>query len=167
MLVNKSPTLGYAVKSRTEGEVILHHGTVTWWHVLQMFGYSVFTVSLLTWAGAGAVALLGWAWAIEGVVDRWFTEYTVTDRRVIVKRGMIRRSVDEIHINRIEGVDLEQTVLQRILRFGTLTVLGQGTQRATMRHTGKVMHVRSILQYSVDNYAQPVIFKEQKQNKEV
>jgi uncharacterized membrane protein YdbT with pleckstrin-like domain len=59
-------------------------------------------------------------------IARLTTEIAVTDRRVIVKRGLIRRSTIEINANRIESVAAEQSIMGRLLNFGTLIVRGTG-----------------------------------------
>ncbi len=54
---------------------------------------------------------------------RWIsTVYAVTTQRVIVQSGIIGRQVDEIPLLQIRGVDVHQTILQRILGFGTMWV---------------------------------------------
>lgn len=59
-------------------------------------------------------------------VKRCTTELVVTDRRVIAKVGFIRRRTWEINRDAIEGVQVDQSILGRILGFGTITVMGRG-----------------------------------------
>lgn len=54
------------------------------------------------------------------------TEIAVTNRRLIFKRGIIARHVDEISIDRVEGVIVEQGVLGRLLEYGRVIVRGMG-----------------------------------------
>jgi uncharacterized membrane protein YdbT with pleckstrin-like domain len=50
----------------------------------------------------------------------------VTDRRVIYKRGFINRRTAEMHMDKVESVDVDQSVLGRLLDYGTIYVKGTG-----------------------------------------
>ena len=56
----------------------------------------------------------------------WTTEIAVTDRRVIYKTGFIRRKTTEMHMEKVESVDVDQSVLGRILDYGDVIVRGTG-----------------------------------------
>ena len=93
-----------------------------------IFGHtSVAIGALLIWqiiaailfiAGAG---FLLWAW-----FRRWITEIAVTDRRIIYKYGFIRRRTIEMHLDKVESVDVEQSILGRILNYGDIIIRGVG-----------------------------------------
>jgi hypothetical protein len=58
---------------------------------------------------------------------RWATNvYAVTSNRVILQRGILGRDFDEIPIAQVRGVDVHQTVGQRMLGFGSVTVSSEG-----------------------------------------
>jgi uncharacterized membrane protein YdbT with pleckstrin-like domain len=57
---------------------------------------------------------------------RWITELAITDRRVIYKRGFIARHSVEMNMDKVETVDVDQSVLGRMLDYGTIHVLGTG-----------------------------------------
>lgn len=54
------------------------------------------------------------------------TEIAVTTSRLIYKRGLVARYVGEMSIDRIEGVNVLQTVLGRIFNYGRVMVRGMG-----------------------------------------
>jgi uncharacterized membrane protein YdbT with pleckstrin-like domain len=58
---------------------------------------------------------------------RWTTELDVTDRRVVHKRGFITRHTVEMNMDKIESVDVEQSVFGRIFDFGDIAIRGTGT----------------------------------------
>jgi uncharacterized membrane protein YdbT with pleckstrin-like domain len=45
---------------------------------------------------------------------------------VISKRGFITRNTAEMNMDKIESVQVDQSVLGRLLDYGTVTVLGTG-----------------------------------------
>ena len=57
------------------------------------------------------------------------SEFAVTNNRVLVKVGFIRRHSLEIVLPQIEGIGVDQGVIGRILGFGTIVVSGTGTTR--------------------------------------
>lgn len=71
------------------------------------------------------------------------TELAVTDMRVIAKTGMIWRRTWEINSDKIEGVHVEQSVLGRILDYGTVVVTGAGTSAAPMKNIAHPLEFRT------------------------
>jgi uncharacterized membrane protein YdbT with pleckstrin-like domain len=76
-------------------------------------------------------ALLLFAVGLIAIARAWFrwwtTEIAVTDRRVIHKTGFISRNSTEMHMDKVESVDVEQPILGRILGFGHVMVRGTGS----------------------------------------
>jgi len=61
---------------------------------------------------------------------RWIrTVYAVTNRRVIVQRGILGRNFDEIPVTQVRGVDVRQTLGQRLLGYGTIRVSSEAGAR--------------------------------------
>jgi len=54
------------------------------------------------------------------------SEFIITNKRVIVKIGLIRRKSIEVLLNKVEGIQVNQGILARILGYGTITVGGTG-----------------------------------------
>ena len=54
------------------------------------------------------------------------TEIAITNQRVLLKVGLIKRDTIEIIASKIESVDISQSVLGRLLNFGTVMVRGTG-----------------------------------------
>ena len=70
---------------------------------------------------------------IAKYVEKWTTERALTNRRLIIKRGLIRRNTEEISCNRIEEVNLSQTIIQRIMGSGNILVKGVGLGEILLR----------------------------------
>jgi len=102
--------------------------------------YSAFfvfgTLTLVVAAFAVYQPPLWWAALVLGgislvsFVSAWIrsssSEFAVTDKRVIIKVGWIRRRTLETMLTNVEGVGVDQTVSGRMLGFGTITVTGTG-----------------------------------------
>ena len=60
------------------------------------------------------------------MVTKASTEIAVTNKRLIYKRGLVARFVGELRVDRIEGVNVLQSVLGRMFNYGRLAVRGTG-----------------------------------------
>ena len=75
---------------------------------------------------AVAIIVFGAFELIIAYIRQISTELVVTNRRVIAKYGFIATTTFELMIDRVEGANIDQTVLGRMLGFGTVMVHGTG-----------------------------------------
>jgi uncharacterized membrane protein YdbT with pleckstrin-like domain len=129
--------MSYLSKVLQPDETVRFVTTLHW--IKYMPGAGVLVLALIAWllARAGyaagfhdlvalalaiiAAAMVFWAW-----FDRWTTEIAVTSKRIIYKRGFIRRYTFEANLNKVESVDVYQSIPARIFGYGDLTVKGVG-----------------------------------------
>lgn len=76
--------------------------------------------------GGLAVLVMGAAMAIGAWIRQWASEFAVTNRRVIVKVGLISRRTIEINMSKVESVEVNQDVFARLFNYGTIVVIGTG-----------------------------------------
>jgi uncharacterized membrane protein YdbT with pleckstrin-like domain len=57
---------------------------------------------------------------VAGYVRRLFTTYTITNHRLHIRRGIIARAEQQTLVNRVQNVNTNQSVLQRMLVIGTV-----------------------------------------------
>jgi uncharacterized membrane protein YdbT with pleckstrin-like domain len=76
--------------------------------------------------GAFLLLLAAMGMAVKAWFDQWITEIAITKRRVVFKRGFIRRFTAEMNMDKIESVTVNQSVVGRVLNFGTIHVRGTG-----------------------------------------
>ena len=100
---------------------------------------------LAAWAGAAVVAAIAVYFTIKGWFHRLTTETDVTDRRVVHKTGFIKRSTFEIALDKIESVDVDQTILGRIFNYGNVTIMGVGEGRQTISTIASPLAFRSAI----------------------
>jgi uncharacterized membrane protein YdbT with pleckstrin-like domain len=55
---------------------------------------------------------------LVGFIKRWATTYTITNRRLNIKRGIISREVQETRLERVQNVNYNQSVYQRVMQIG-------------------------------------------------
>ena len=76
------------------------------------------------------------------LIDWLTTEIAVTTHRVVYKRGLIARDTIEINFNRIEGLDIRQSILGLILNFGTVIIRGTGVGVQPMKYVAGPIELR-------------------------
>lgn len=94
-------------------------------------------------ATGGAISVLSLIAFVPALIERFSTELVVTNQRVIAKTGFIRRTVSELNNDKIEGVDVDQSVAGRIFGYGTLTVRGTGGGTAPLNNIAKPIDFRN------------------------
>src|ERR1700731_3665619 len=102
-------------------ETVRYRTTVSWIVYVPSLLLAFMAAMFLLVAGSNpageVIAALG-ALAISNFLSAWFrrwtTEIAVTDRRVIIKRRFIRRATMEMNLQKIESVDVDQSVIGRI-----------------------------------------------------
>ena len=116
------------------GEQILYEGHPSWRAILDFYLKGILATALvcrLVALGTGTIgdetdkglvtiiALVGVALTIlVGFVRRVATSYTITNRRLNIKRGIVSRTIQETRLERVQNVNYEQSVVQRMLQIG-------------------------------------------------
>jgi uncharacterized membrane protein YdbT with pleckstrin-like domain len=95
-------------------------------------------VGLVTEWGIGAVAVGGGAALVvlAGFIKRMATVYTITNQRLRIKRGILARKVQQTRIDRVQNVNTDQSVIERILRVGTVDFDTAGTDDSDFTFEG-------------------------------
>lgn len=96
-------------------------------------------------AAATVVALAAAYWACKAWFHRFTTETDVTDRRVVHKTGFVKRHTFEIPLDKIESVDVDQSILGRILNYGDVTIMGVGEGRQKIATIASPLKFRSAI----------------------
>lgn len=98
---------------------------------------------LLCLAAAAVAALAALYWTIKGWFHRFTTETDVTNLRVVHKTGFIKRRTFEMALDKVESVDVDQTILGRILNYGDVTIRGVGEGIETIKTIASPLAFRS------------------------
>ena len=83
-------------------------------------------LTLLCWAAAAVVAVVALYLTAKAWFHRWTTETDVTNLRVVHKSGFIQRRTFEMSLDKVESVDVTQSIMGRILNYGDVTIRGVG-----------------------------------------
>jgi uncharacterized membrane protein YdbT with pleckstrin-like domain len=106
---------------------------------------SVDSLTLLCWAAAAVAAIAALYWTFKAWFHRFTTETDVTNMRVVHKTGFIKRRSFEMALDKVESVDVDQSILGRLLNYGDVTILGVGEGRETIRTIASPLAFRSAI----------------------
>ena len=110
------------------GEQVIFQGHPSWRAILGFYLKGILIAAIL-----GVIAkLLGTSSAtvflvvlilialtvLIGFVKRVATTYTITDRRLNIKRGIVSREIQETRLERVQNVNYRQSVYQRLMQIG-------------------------------------------------
>ncbi|HQT68004.1 MAG TPA: PH domain-containing protein [Acetobacteraceae bacterium] len=128
--------MNYVEKSLGTGEFIVYEGRLHW--MIYVPGI------LLCLTVVGAV--IGLPMLIYQFLRRRTTLFAVTNRRVVMRVGILSTNAIEMIISRIEAVDVTQTLLGRMLNYGTVMLIGTGGSREPFRFLTDPARFRSAVQ---------------------
>jgi uncharacterized membrane protein YdbT with pleckstrin-like domain len=128
---------GEKVLYSTNAHWIFYLPAIAAWTValaLLIFSRTV-TADAVTLACLALAAIAGLAalyWTATAWFHRWTTETDVTNMRVVHKTGFIKRRTFEMSLDKVESVDVNQSILGRIMNYGDVTILGVGEGKETI-----------------------------------
>ena len=100
-------------------------------------------IVLLCLSASALVALLALYWTVKAWFHRFTTETDVTNLRVVHKTGFITRKTFEISLDKVESVDVDQSILGRILNYGDVTIRGVGEGVETIKTIAHPLQFRN------------------------
>jgi uncharacterized membrane protein YdbT with pleckstrin-like domain len=106
----------YIDESLADGETIIQRGK---WPGVFWFGAWAALILL-------GIILVGVFIFVTAAIKMKTTDFAVTNRRVILKRGWLNRHTQELAVESVEGVSLDQSIIARIFGYGRVVVTGTG-----------------------------------------
>src|SRR4029453_2129991 len=136
------------------GEQIIFEGHPSWRATLAFYIQGVLAVLVVgvilllvasTGVGAGVIAVGIALVVLIGFVRRVATIYTITNQRLRIKRGIFAKKVQQTRIDRVQNVNTDQSVVERLLRVGKVDFDTAGTDDSDFTFEGvsspsKVVH---------------------------
>ncbi len=87
---------------------------------------------------------------IAPLVKLLTSEFVITNKRVIIKTGLISRKTVEMNLAKIESINVNQGIFGRILGYGTIVIVGSGATREPFKAIVNPMEFRKQYQECVD-----------------
>ena len=120
------------------GERVLRVARKSWWSLWPRVALGIVGLLLAAWgllrqdqsgyavAGFGALMFL---WFVGGaMVRRSAMSVKLTARYLVLQTGLVSRHTSTVMLNRVESLDVDQSLWQRMCGYGTLTIRGTGSE---------------------------------------
>jgi Bacterial PH domain len=152
-------TIKYVDKVLLPGEEVIHRARLHWIVFLQPIVFLIVAIAALwtateaaptargealSWSIAAAICLI---FAILGFMYRWTlrdtTEFALTNHRILYKAGLIRPRTIELNVEKIEGLDVDQSMVGRLLNYGSITVRGTGQALTPIHRIARPVEFRN------------------------
>ncbi len=79
---------------------------------------------------------------IAPLIERWTSEFAITNKRLIIKTGLISRHTLEMSLSKVESINVDQGIIGRMLNYGSITVIGTGGTRELFQNIAHPMEFR-------------------------
>jgi uncharacterized membrane protein YdbT with pleckstrin-like domain len=128
-----------------QGEKVIYEGHPSWRAIIGFYlkGIVIGAIAgvIANFADSGTTGVIVFAAVVgitvlAGFVKRVATTYTITDRRLNIKRGIIARKVQETRIQRVQNVNFTQGVYERIMQIGSVEFTTAGTEESNFVFAG-------------------------------
>jgi uncharacterized membrane protein YdbT with pleckstrin-like domain len=148
--------MSYVDKNLMPGEKVIYRTHLHWavflwpilWFVVAIWLYSAGVANGPIFATL-VLLLITFPMLFDAFVARRTSEFAVTNKRVLIKTGLIRRHSLETLLNKIEGICVEQGILGRIVDYGTIIITGTGGSKEPFHRIANPMEFRRQVQEQI------------------
>jgi len=123
--------MSYIENSLMNGESVIYSAKLHW--VIFLWPAIWLVIALLIFssggdaaAAGGGVIVIAILTGIASFINYSTSEFGITNKRVLAKVGFIRRNSLEVLLTKVEGIQVNQGILGRILGYGSVIVSGTG-----------------------------------------
>jgi len=136
--------LAYVDSSLLPDEQIVYKATLHWtifWHCWVIILIGIVSLIFQPIVG-GLIIFVGLLVGLRKFIEYKTSEFAVTTKRVIIKVGVFRRRTLELLLRQVEAISVEQTVLGRMLGYGSVTLTGTGGVREVFHNISSPLEFR-------------------------
>jgi uncharacterized membrane protein YdbT with pleckstrin-like domain len=138
--------MGYVSANLLQDEQVAHEAKL---HGIVFLGPTLVLLPGLLMLGGGDLAggapfliVPALAWGLGVALNYWTSEFAVTNRRILAKVGLIQRRSLEVNLSKVESIEVNQSILGRILNYGTIVVRGTGGTREPFKNVADPLALR-------------------------
>ena len=143
--------MSYVKKTLQSDEVVELVAKLHW--INYLFAALLFAISALLWMYSLVpedynksdifwLVLFFAGWGGYQFLKLWVIEMAVTNKRVVLRKGIIAIDTDELKNMKIEGIEVEQSVMGRILNYGNVCFGGVGVGRLVFANVSGPLEIK-------------------------
>lgn len=156
LLFLRTNDMSYISDVTSPNEPVIAEARIHWFIYAKGFFFLTIGVAIL-FSVNSAILLLsipailyGFLSLISAAITRTTTEFAVTTKRVIAKSGLIKRDTIEVSNSKVESIRVDQTILGRIMGYGTVAIVGSGGSYAPLYFIADPIAFRSKVLTEID-----------------
>lgn len=127
--------MSFIEKNLANNERIIYKGTLHWWIYMKNILLIALGIIIISGAKSNAGNGIGGVivfFALIGLTGAYMrsksSEFVVTNRRIMLKTGVLKRKLVELQLNRAEGLMVDQGIIGRIFNYGSIIVTSGGVR---------------------------------------
>jgi uncharacterized membrane protein YdbT with pleckstrin-like domain len=137
--------MGYIDKHLMSGETIIYQTKLNWTEYLKGLLIIFFGLYFISNSGVfgGILIFFGILSLGMSYLRISSSEFAVTDKRVLIKVGIFRTQSLETMLNKVEGIHVDQGIIEKMVDSGTIIVKGTGGTNNPFRNIDNPFAFRS------------------------
>jgi uncharacterized membrane protein YdbT with pleckstrin-like domain len=152
--------MNYIDSTITSGETVIYRAKLTKWIFLPGILWLIIITPICNLINAtfGKYILIFTILILFSEFINYITsEFGLTNERIIVKTGFIRRNAFELLLKKVEGVQVDQGITARIFRYGNIIIIGTGGSRNSAVKISEPMAYKKIIQEQLERNPERII----------
>jgi len=146
--------MGYIEQNLIAGETVAYRTRLHW--IIFLWPAIFLAVALFSFlnrdSGTGGLFfIVGLLWGLSSYITFTSSEFGVTNRRVLIKVGFIRRHSLELLLSKVEGIGVDQGIPGRIFGYGTIIVTGTGGTKEVFQGIPAPLEFRRMVQQTTSS----------------
>lgn len=150
--------MSFIDKNLLSNEVVIYRARLHWIIFFNALLYLLLSVIVcgynlasaepkqLLWSISALSLLMACISGISSYIRHMTSEFAITNKRVLIKVGFIQRHSLEVLLHKVEGIGVNQSILGRVLGFGTIIVTGTGGTKETFDQIASPLEFRKQVQ---------------------
>ena len=149
--------MSYVKKNLIDGEEILYQASTHWFILIPSFFYGILGIFSLAFLALSAflsmlITIFFLALSFNTALPYFVNELAMTNKRVISKKGFIRRDTSELKLSKLETIEIKQSIFGRIFGFGKIICIGTGGSETSIDNIDNPLEFRKkFLEYTDKN----------------
>jgi uncharacterized membrane protein YdbT with pleckstrin-like domain len=144
--------MGFVERNLLPNEQVTYRARLHW-IIYLVPAIVVMAAIAIALGGGGIAAIVVGAIGLLLMLPPWIrsssSEFAITNKRVVIKVGLIRRHSLELLLQKVEGIGVDQGIIGRILGYGTITVSGVGGTKEAFPRISNPLEFRRQVQASL------------------
>lgn len=145
--------MSYINKNLMNGEKIIYQTNLIW--TAYIIGFVVFILGLFLMKEnemlGSVIILVGLFFLGIAYLKIKFSEFGVTNKRILIKTGILNTHSIEIMLSKVEGIEIEQSIVEKMINSGSIVIKGTGSTNYSFTSLHNPFEFRNAINEQISN----------------